>query len=612
MRNFSGLFTFVFLTLSLQATAQSIFLPENGHYVYGHSDIERSFDRHGQKYIFLKDSAFNSSLRYKLDSQRNEYQVKDWFAKDWFLMQDQFFFDAASYIKFHKGSDFNEAKRKEYSRFLFNKRKFFHKKSSPAMKEWGGLTHPPIKKLIYPLSFYGRDFSKKDYLTVESPFFSPHLQLEIDRVSRSELSFSNTLKPLADREAFIMKKRLISGANKSILMSSLVFVCDIGTKQIINLLIKKHREGIGIKIMTDGFLGKILKHRECLQRLRTEGIEVLETKDFFKHKGKAIYHTKTLIVDMNEAIAGGHNMIDADNLSRGTDFKNRDVDLYVKGPMVTDIARQFTENWRYQTRFFKNLAPLVEIEGQIRQKILQEKRDHLRGAGLYQKILLNKKSRMKGVCRFIKQAPYEDRHSIGKAYLKLLDRTKEHLIINDPVKIDTFVKYPLMAPLLDKLDNFEMFNLLHNKVQDLARKGLKLDYITTNINMAGNENVAIMIERIKEQLDDGKELLANWSFAKLVLSNSFFGRPHYENLMKDWLPFNNVHIWKHISFMHSKIFYFDRIVASIGSYNFQHNATDHAYESTAICMDEELNQELDKILVEDMVNSVPLIFLRAI
>jgi phosphatidylserine/phosphatidylglycerophosphate/cardiolipin synthase-like enzyme len=80
--------------------------------------------------------------------------------------------------------------------------------------------------------------------------------------------------------------------------------------------------------------------------------------------------------------------------------------------------------------------------------------------------------------------------------------------------------------------------------------------------------------------------------------------------MTDWMPFKNVHIWKHMSFMHSKIFYFDRVVASIGSYNFQHNATDQAYESTAICMDEDLNRDLDKILVQDMANSIPLIFSR--
>jgi hypothetical protein len=218
---------------------------------------------------------------------------------------------------------------------------------------------------------------------------------------------------------------------------------------------------------------------------------------------------------------------------------------------------------------------------------------------------------MKGVCRFVKQAPYKDRHSIGKAYLLLLDKLQKHLVINDPIKSDTFMKSRFQLPLIEYFDSFEMFNLLHNKVQSLAKAGKSIDYITTNINMAGNENVALMNEEIKEQLEGNESWQANWSLFMLGASNRYFGKPHYKNLIKDWVPHRSVNVWTHISFMHSKIFYFDRIVASIGSYNFHHNATDHAYESTSICMDDELNQQLDQILIMDMANSIPLIYSSA-
>jgi hypothetical protein len=82
--------------------------------------------------------------------------------------------------------------------------------------------------------------------------------------------------------------------------------------------------------------------------------------------------------------------------------------------------------------------------------------------------------------------------------------------------------------------------------------------------MAGNENVAMMNERIKVQLENNIRLRANWSFLKLL--------------------------------------------ASIGSVNFHHNATGQGYESTSICMDDYLNKQLDRILVQDMANSIPLIF----
>ena len=238
-----------------------------------------------------------------------------------------------------------------------------------------------------------------------------------------------------------------------------------------------------------------------------------------------------------------------------------------------------------------------------------EKSLGLRGKDFYSKILGDTKTRMSGVCRFIKQAPYEDRHTIGKAYLKILENVQNHLVITDPMKSDSYVSKRTDTRFIGWFDNYEMFNALHTSVQNLAKKGLSLDYITTNINMAGNEHVAMMNEKIRNQLSDNKKLRADWSFLQIGLVNNYFGKPHYENLMKDWMPFNNVHIWTHMSFLHSKIFYFDRILASVGSYNFHHNSTDHAYESTSICLDENLNRELDKILVMDMANSIPLIFL---
>lgn len=594
------------LSLNVSGTyAQSVFIPENGKYEFSLQSITESMKNAHVTYVELKH--YNNAL-YKHDRKRNEFQIKDWFLQDWYLLQDMWNFDLAGYIRLQKAATFNEAKRAQYKKFQFDKKGFYHHKAVPTMKEWGGLTHPPIKRLTLPLEKYDQDFAPLIYANVKSPFFDPTLQLEIDHVSKSELTFGNKVIPLPDRFAFEKKIELIKKARESILMSSLVFVCDSSTRRLVGQLIRKHREGVDVKILVDGFIGKVLGHRECLKVMRDAGIEVIESKDFFRHKLKAIYHTKTLVTDLNEAVAGGHNLIDADNTSRNTDFKNRDVDLYVSGPMVSDIAKQFLENWHYQGTLRKNVSSLSRYAVAIRKKITEERTLGLRGKNFYARILGNTETRMKGVCRFIKQAPYEDRHTIGKAYLLLLNHVEKNLTIEDPVKTDTYIARMSDAPLSERFDNFEMFNRLHLKVQELARKGKKINYITTNINMAGNENVAIMNERIKGQLEQGKNMWANWSLAKLHASNSYYGRPHYNNLMKDWMPFPNVHIWKHISFMHSKVFYFDRIVASVGSYNFQHNATDQAYESTAICMDESLNRNLDRILVEDMANSVPLIF----
>ena len=604
----TSLFFYALIFASSVTWAQTLFLPEKGQYIFSQKDIKLALNKSGANYVEMESNVLNPQLIYKLDQHRNEYQIKNWYSWDWFVLQEWFSLDAEKFMDLYDAETFNQAKQKQYAQFAFDKKQFFHYKTVPSMKEWGGLTHPPIKKLTMPLEKYHAGFSPLDYEASTSSYFSAPFQEELDTTSRSELSFGNKLIPLADQDAFRKKMDLIQKASHSILMSSLVFVCDQSTSELVELLIQKHLSGVEVKIITDGFLSKILRQRGCLKRMIKAGIEVLETKDFFKFEGKSIYHTKTLVVDKAEAVAGGQNMINADNLSRGTDFMNRDVDLYVKGPMVTDIVRQFVENWDYQTTLTKKHLPLKTYKIYVKNQLQLEELRGLRGKKYYEQILGNSATRMQGVCRFIKQAPYEDRHTIGRAYLKLLDQVSDHLVITDPTKSDTLVQKKSDTTLLESMDNFEMANLLFNKVQGLAKNGLKIDYITTNMNMAGNETVAQMNEKIRNDLEKGHTLKANIAFANIGLVNRFFGVAHYKNLLKDWVPHQSVSVWNHISFMHSKIFYFDRLVASVGSYNFYHNSTDHAYESTSVCMDKSLNQELEKILVQDMANSLPLVY----
>ncbi len=611
-----GMYKFItsfFILYSLISVVYGqIFIPERGLYIYSLVDIERTFDENEMNYVSLNPGQIPLNSFYKLNKDRFEFQIKDWFLRDWFILQDQFVFNLDLYIsKFHAPT-FLDAKRVEYKKFPFLNKKFYHLKSTPSLKEWGGLTHPPLKELDKSLDFYHSKFTTDAKILNDQRYFNPDLHLLIDRKSRSELTFQNKVDALEDKNSWLLKKKLIHEAKESILISSLVFVCDPSTKEIVNLLIKKHYEGLDVRVIVDRFISKLLGHRECLKQMRAEGIQVLEFKEFFKHNFKAIYHTKTLVTDFKQAIAGGTNLIDADNTSLGVNFKNRDVDLYIQGPMVADVAEQFIDNWNFHLSIHGNQSGFLQSLNKEKEKITNLKnlqRDlKLRGSAHYLETLSHKEKRMKGVCRFVAQMPHLDVHTIGKAYLQLLDQVQNHLIITDPIKSDSFTEDKRDLALIDKWDSFEMYNLLHTKVLDLAKKGKRVDYITTSIDMAGNENVAIMNERIQDQLSRGKKVRALWSYLKLIASNKYFGKPHFKNLLKDWAFVPNVYVWNHIAFMHSKIFYFDRIVASVGSYNFQHNATDQAYESTAICMDKNLNSQLDRILVQDMVNSIPLIF----
>ena len=58
---------------------------------------------------------------------------------------------------------------------------------------------------------------------------------------------------------------------------------------------------------------------------------------------------------------------------------------------------------------------------------------------------------------------------------------------------------------------------------------------------------------------------------------------HIPTLMEAYVPHPNTHVWTHISFIHSKVYYIDRLSAYIGSMNLNANATDQAWESGIYC-----------------------------
>lgn len=603
------LLSFTIFSLSIPASSQSVFVAERGVFKYSFTDIEELYQ---EALPFLSRTNRRApDLTYKI-TRKNQFQLRDWYTHDWYELQELFDIDLDQFTNYYEAESFNQAKINFFSQLTFSEKHFYHRRPFPFLREWGGLNHPPIRELTRPLSFYAPHFKSLDYPSISSGYFKPEVHEAIDKVSNSELSFGNKIKVLEDFRAFEAKKRIIRAAKNTILMSSLVFVCDPSTQELTDLLIEKKKQGVDVRVLADKSISTFLKHKACVNQMQAAGIDVILADDFWRYNNFTIYHTKNLVVDFKIAIAGGSNMIDADNTARGVDFKNRDVDLQVQGPMVTDMALAFLEDWDHFAKKSKTRKPVTEYLHAMRARRDQERAQGLRGAQDYQRILSHPQTRLQGVCRYIKQSPYDDGHSIGKAYLLMLDQVQSYLAITNPINADTKVtaRNRLSLPIYEWRDRFTMFNKLFDKIQGLARKKLKIDYITTNIDMAGNENVAIINERLRERVEHDQNLRANWDLFQLNLSNRFYGKPHYTNLLRDWVPHESVSVWTHMSFIHSKIFHFDRIAASVGSYNFQHNATDHSYEATAICQDESLNRELDRVQVLDMVNSIPLVFLR--
>jgi len=129
------------------------------------------------------------------------------------------------------------------------------------LAEWGGLAHPPIQEFqLKNLQEFSSFYAPIDYSDTQhdsSRLFNVDFQINLDKVSNSELSKGNTYHLLADSKSFQAKLALIQSAAKTIWLSSLVFVDDITTSQIVAALIQKTNKGVEVRIITENAMSYV-------------------------------------------------------------------------------------------------------------------------------------------------------------------------------------------------------------------------------------------------------------------------------------------------------------------------------------------------------------------
>ena len=76
-------------------------------------------------------------------------------------------------------------------------------------------------------------------------------------------------------------------------------------------------------------------------------------------------------------------------------------------------------------------------------------------------------------------------------------------------------------------------------------------------------------------------------------------------LPKTYFRNDNFTAWMHFQYVHSKTMLIDNIMASVGSFNFEPYSAEKSHESTVLCYDQRLAQELKADNIRDIVNSTP-------
>jgi cardiolipin synthase len=173
----------------------------------------------------------------------------------------------------------------------------------------------------------------------------------------------NRIELLGDGEAaFAAVMAAISGAERSVRISTLVFAGDEIGEAVTIALEAKARAGVEVRVLVDG-LFKFRSRRRQIARLRAAGAQVtwfmrlwtLPTRGSMNLR----LHRKEVLVDDRVAIVGGTNFAREYMGPTPLAGRWRDLSMTITGPAVADIASLFRADWEFASGRKLDPAPQV-------------------------------------------------------------------------------------------------------------------------------------------------------------------------------------------------------------------------------------------------------------
>lgn len=529
--------------------------------------------------------------------------------------QDLFVFDMNAYLAKHPDEDFVTAKKNAFEKLAFDKQTQHFDRDYLHMSDWKSLIHPPIKKLNENLDLYYKDTHT---IPSDSKMLTAEFNKDLDVVSSSELTRGNKLKLLVNNHSFHEKLKQVRNAKKSILVGVMTFASDPSAFELIDLLITKKKEGVDVQIMVEK-LWETTMFRKSLNKIIAGGIKLMLANDMLNLKDEkhGLFHNKIWIFDEKIAIVGGQNIVNSANSATGFNHWNKDTDVLIEGPMATDVLKEFNLlKKRYDTRFFDrknekfnlNTGNSVEHYAAIVEKKENEERTQgLRGQDNYQSWFANRNMATNGICRFIIQGPQKDKYAISKAYIKVIDAAQDHIYyVSQHIEYDTTLSEGKPSW------STELYKSLFRR----GEAGVKIDLIANGIdggfaeigqNIISGKKSEHRLKKLEKKFahQEKKGEEPGTFLSRLSTKLGLKGTMEFGTYLDQAVQQKNFTAWMHFQYIHSKTMLIDNTMASVGSYNFEPYSADHSHESTVLCYDQSLAQELKEDLIRDIVNSTP-------
>ncbi len=152
----------------------------------------------------------------------------------------------------------------------------------------------------------------------------------------------------AGGEAFPAMLEAIAGAQRSICLETYIYESDVTGTRFAEALIERAEAGVAVRVIYDG-IGSFSLSGTLIAQMRDAGIQVIEYHPVVPWRRRwNVFrrdHRKILVVDDEVAFTGGINITD-ENASVEQGGKGwHDLHCWVRGPIVSDLARLFRKTW---------------------------------------------------------------------------------------------------------------------------------------------------------------------------------------------------------------------------------------------------------------------------
>lgn len=194
-------------------------------------------------------------------------------------------------------------------------------------------------------------------------------------LTQSSLEQGNAVEVLQNGDGFFpLVFRDVAAARVSVHVESYIWYDGQLSRQFVQLLAKKAREGVEVRVLVDGSGGKAVKG-EQQKTLEAAGVHVaLFHPPRFRDLGRINNrdHRKLVIIDGRIGYTGGFGFAD-EWTGHAQDKKHyRDTGLRLAGPVVLRMQAAFTENWIEETgeipaddKSFPHTAPAGNIPAHV-------------------------------------------------------------------------------------------------------------------------------------------------------------------------------------------------------------------------------------------------------